>query len=95
MIRDSAQTQSDGLTQPRYQFTPAEDELLARERQSARQSNFIRRQLIMCIDRALEQCGASSNTRRPLVLAMDEAVEKHLEDLSVVEMREQFGTLIN
>ena len=73
------------------QFTAKENALLASASLSARESNDFRRKLIVCIDTCLEECGASSATRRPLMLAIDTAVEKYLEELSAAEIQASFG----
>ena len=73
------------------QFTAKEDALLVSERLSARESNDFRRKLIACLDTCLEECGASSATRRPLMLALDAAVENYLEKLSAAEIQASSG----
>jgi len=40
----------------------------------------------------LEDGGASGTTRRPLIIALDEAIEKYLEEMSSDVMEERRGT---
>ena len=65
--------------------------LLARERLCARTNNEIRRKLVGYIDAVLEDGGASGTTRRPLIIALDEAIEKYLEEMSSDVMEELRG----
>ena len=73
------------------QFTAKENALLPSASLSARESNDFRRKLIVCIDTCLEECGGSSATRRPLMLALDAAVENYLEKLSAAEIQASSG----
>ena len=56
-----------------------------RERDKQIRDNAIRRKLITTVDASLAHAGADDETRRPVMYLLDEAVEKHLRDVSETE----------
>ena len=56
-----------------------------RERGKQIRDNAIRRKLITTVDASLAHAGADDETRRPVMYLLDEAVEKHLRDVSETE----------
>ena len=60
-------------------------EYAAHLRERGKQNNAIRRKLITTVDASLAHAGADDETRRPVMYLLDEAVEKHLRDVSETE----------